>query len=164
MEQQQWRIWNPTPPPSDELLKNLLNNLNAILRQRTIREMQGPNILRWGKLTGGSFNLKEACSYLENGDDQEKVAWYDNVWAGNLWPKIKTFLWLLQNRKVLTWENLTKRGFIGPSHCPMCEQQEETINHLFNDCVWTSNLWDWLQGIFHLSDRQRNSIYETITS
>ena len=123
---------------------NLLNILNIILRKRLIRAAQGPDILCWGKLKGGSFNLKEAYSYIENRDNEDKVAWYDNVWNCNLWPKINTFLWLLQNRKILTWENLPKKGFTGPSRCPLCEEQEETMNHLFNECVWTSNLWEWI--------------------
>lgn len=50
-----------------------------------------------------------------------------HVWQPRLWPKISTFLWLLSKRRILTWDNLQRRGFIGPSRCPNCNAQEETI-------------------------------------
>ena len=31
--------------------------------------------------------------------------------------KVKLFMWLVHQKKILTWENLLKRGFVGPSKC-----------------------------------------------
>ena len=85
-DQQQWRTWSLTPPPPDEHLSDLLDTLNSILRKRLIRAVQGQDILRWGKCTGGSFNLKEARHYAENRNENDKVVWHNNVWESNLWP------------------------------------------------------------------------------
>ena len=41
--------------------------------------MHGLDKLRWGMLAGGSFNLKEARHYLDNREEQDNVAWYENV-------------------------------------------------------------------------------------
>ena len=37
------------------------------------------------------------------------------IWNPKLWPKISTFLRLLSHRRILTWDNLLKPGFYGPS-------------------------------------------------
>eukprot|EP00253_Pinus_taeda_P021775 PITA_21775 len=41
-------------------------------------------------------------------------------------------MWLVQHRKILTWDNIRKRGILGPSRCQLCEAQEETMEHLLN--------------------------------
>jgi len=66
------------------------------------------------------------------------------------------------HRRTLTWENLWRKGFIGPSRCPMCESEEETMNHLLNTCEWVENIWNWVESTLKRTDRIRNSIQETI--
>jgi hypothetical protein len=71
--------------------------------------------------------------------------------------------------KILTWENLTKRGMIGPSRCVMCGDKEETLNHLLVECHFTKDIWisilkelklkrNWGGG--HLSECFQNWIKE----
>lgn len=90
------------------------------------------------------------------------MPWCNKFWDSLFWPKIKTFLWLLMRNKTLTWDNLRKKGFSGPSRCPMCLVEEETINHLFNTCEWVNHLWNWMEGILRNSNRDRESIHSTI--
>jgi hypothetical protein len=78
------------------------------------------------------------------------------------WPKINTFLWLVAHNNILTWDNLRKRGFIGPSWCQLCEQEEETQNHLLNLCPYSSCIWDQSASIMRTSDRNRIGLKETI--
>ena len=50
--------------------------------------------------------------------------------------------------KLLTGENLTKRGIIGPHRCPMCCNAPETTDHLFVDCPFAQEVWKIsLQGL-----------------
>jgi len=44
-------------------------------------------------------------------------------------------------QKIVTWENLTKRGLIGPSRCVLCGENEETMNHLFVECHFAKDIW-----------------------
>ena len=44
-------------------------------------------------------------------------------------------------QKILTWENLAKRGILGPSRCALCGNNEETIYHLFVECSFTKDIW-----------------------
>ena len=71
-------------------------------------------------------------------------------------------LWLLMHRKTLTWENLRKKGFCGPSRCPLYNKEEETMNHLFNTCESANLMWNWVENTLQQMDRTRDSIHETI--
>ena len=54
----------------------------------------------------------------------EKVEWWSKVWKREGSLKEKITLWLALNNKLLTWENLKKRGWIGPSWCAVCQSDE----------------------------------------
>jgi hypothetical protein len=69
------------------------------------------------------------------------VFWYCEIWDWMLPLKIKLFVWLLLEKKILTWENLSKRGFEGPSRCVLCGINEENTNHLFVECRFTKDIW-----------------------
>ena len=71
-------------------------------------------------------------------------------------------MWLVPHKKILTWDNIRKRGVQGPSRCLLCEAQEETMEHLLNNCTFTSWLWDLFVAIFQQSVRDRRSIFSTL--
>ena len=47
----------------------------------------------------------------------EKIVWWTQVWKSEGPLKAKIILWLALSNKLLTWENLKKRGWHGPSWC-----------------------------------------------
>lgn len=71
-------------------------------------------------------------------------------------------MWLVHHKKILTWENLRKRGSAGPSRCQLCGLQKETMGHLLNLCSGTSTLWNWVASIFNQIDKNENDITETL--
>jgi ribonuclease HI len=123
---------------------------------------EGEDQLRWGKKDGGEFNLKEVWHYMTDPDQDDLAQHWDKLWNNPQWPKIKIFQWLILHNRILTWDNLRKRGFTGPSRCHLCQTQEETTNHLLDDCAYTAELWDWAASIFRQSDRIRGNIAATI--
>lgn len=68
------------------------------------------------------------------------------------------------HKKVLTWENLRRKGFTGPSSFPLYQEDKETPNHLLNVCPFASNVWNWLSLVFQISDRDPSSIQDVIVS
>lgn len=67
---------------------------------------------------------------------------WNKIWDPKIWLKVSTFLWLLCHDKILTWDNLRKRSFHGPSICPNYKQEEETTQHLMNFCPLVHKLWE----------------------
>ena len=158
----EWGTWAINETKNIIGANNNIKDLQTLLNKRRIRMADDNDQLIWGKQGGGKFTLKEARSCIEDSEQDEKVNWSNKVWDSQFWLKIKTFLWLLMHMKTLTWENLRKKGFYGPSRCPMCEKEEETMNHLFNTCELANLLWNWAETILQQMYRTRDLIQETI--
>ena len=64
-----------------------------------------------------------------------------------------TLLCLVVTRWILTGENLRKRGIVGPSHCAMCANAEEIMDHLLDECTFIAQLCDRGVEFFRNSNR-----------
>jgi hypothetical protein len=70
---------------------------------------------------------------------------------GNLAPpKCKTFLWLAIRNRCWTTDILRKRGMPHPVVCPLCDQEQETIQHLLTACVFAHQFWHGILAPFNL--------------
>ena len=69
---------------------------------------------------GYSCIISNSCSELN--DKVLKI-----LWTLSIPLKIKCFTWLMIFQKILTWEHLQTRGYNGPSHCILCENNLEYI-------------------------------------
>jgi hypothetical protein len=95
---------------------------------------------------GGQVNAKQAYEVqLLEEVVVEPTYWYTELWQWQLPLKVKLFIWLMLEQKILTWENLVKRGIVGPSRCVLCGNNEENVRHLFVDCSFTKDIWYTIQ-------------------
>jgi hypothetical protein len=107
---------------------------------------EGKYTLIWSWDTkGGQVNEKQAYEVQLLEDEVQPTFWYSELWHWQLPLKIKLFIWLMLEQNILTWENLSKRGFVGPSKCVLCGLKEETVKHLFVECKFTKDIWFYLQ-------------------
>jgi ribonuclease HI/exonuclease III len=160
--QQRWRQWKTSHQELGIPETLDLRSWHSQATKRKILCRNGPDILRWGHTTTGTFTIKEAYSLQANQQNPGKEPIWNKVWSSALWPKISTFLWLLVHNRALTWDNLRKRGFNGPSMCVLCSLQEESKEHLFNSCHYSQQIWDYGAQIMRKSNRNRSSINCTI--
>jgi hypothetical protein len=119
-------------------------------------------MLKWGHSASGNFSVKEAYSIHCHQNNQQGDNIWSKIWRKELWPKVSTFLWLIIHNRILTWDNLRKRGFTGPSMCILYQAQEETKEHLFNGCSYSQAIWDQGAQIIRRSNQNRGSIKDTI--
>lgn len=99
------------------------------------------DILRWGYKEKGSFTTREAYNVIIKERTIKDVLW-SKIWNPSNWTKVSTFLWLLCQNKTLTWDNLRKRNFYGPSICLKCKQAEESALHLMQTCQIGRKIWE----------------------
>jgi hypothetical protein len=132
-----WVSWKPPNLPENltPFLPVLFNNLvgYAPLNPFTADSRN------WG---GKPFSVKEGYSHLLSnlpGFPTSKL--WKEIWYGPSLPKVNALCWLLAHGKILTVENLLKRGIQGPSRCPLCLEASETITHLFLECNFALQLW-----------------------
>jgi len=157
-----WRIWRNIDCRNNKLLKTKAEELKKIIEQREILVAKGQDQLRWRNNKEGTFNLKEAKSILLELNPLVPDKIWQNFWRCQRWMKIKLFMWVVYHKKIMTWDNIRKRGVQGPSRCLLCEAQQETLEHLLNNFIFTSWLWDFFATIFQQSNRDRGSIISTL--
>ncbi len=83
-------------------------------------------------------------------------------WKASCPPKFIYFSWHVFYNKNLTWENLRKRPWHGPSRCPLCGNDEETNLHLFIKCTSSSRIWYALAHNFGFTLTVFDSIHAAI--
>jgi hypothetical protein len=100
---------------------------------------------------GGQVNAKHAYEVISL-DDQEVTTneWYLNIWNWEMRLKVKLFCWLMIENRILTWDNLIKRGMIGPSRSMLCGEREEFVNHLMVECLFNKEIWNSILNELHL--------------
>ncbi|WMV14448.1 hypothetical protein MTR67_007833 [Solanum verrucosum] len=97
--------------------------------------------LVWKGERGGEFTVKSAYRELRSTEEQHAGWPWRMIWKTEIPYKVNYFTWLLAKQAVLTHENLNKRKPNLRSSCYLCEEQVETVNHLFLHCKWTDQLW-----------------------
>lgn len=70
---------------------------------------------------------------------QEKV--WRKIWKAPVHNRIQNFLWRLAKNVLLTRGNLVKKGVIVTPECPICHDNEETVDHLFFHCALSKHVW-----------------------
>ena len=135
--------WCQTLVPTKDM-----DHLYMELCSRKIPWHDGPYKICWGYSKLGRFNIKDSISLLIETHRLEKEAKWRKMWGGRWWSKVATFNWLILKCHILTWDNIQVRGILGPSRCILCENNNETINHLLDECPIAEAIWERGVGLF----------------
>ena len=73
------------------------------------------------------------------------------IWNPVAPQKIGVFAWEAVWGKVLTLDQLKRRGMTFANRCFMCEKEEEIIDHLLIHCKFAKMLWDLILSIVGIS-------------
>ncbi|KAL6279433.1 hypothetical protein ACE6H2_016314 [Prunus campanulata] len=180
-----------------------LSRVSLFLDQETIRCIISlpigisslPDRWIWPWTSNGEYSVKFGYHITHSmansrivGPPQTSHVVSTQVWKG-LWklkslPKIKFFCWRILSNAIATKLNLFKRKISQSSMCPVCENNEESVEHLFLLCPWTAAVWfgsplnyrvhnqsittfdNWLNSMFQLnltSSSDRNQLMTIIS-
>ena len=67
-----------------------------------------------------------------------------SIWRVSVPPKVAFFAWEASWGKVLTLEQLQRRGYSLENKCFLCLSEVKTVDHLLLHCVKTRVLWNLL--------------------
>ena len=87
---------------------------------------------------------------------------YRLIWNPVVPPKIGVFSWEATWGKVLTLDQLKRRGMTLVNRCIMCEEDEENIDHLLIHCKSAKMLWNLFLSIFGTSRVFPQSVLHTL--
>jgi len=68
--------------------------------------------------------------------------WKQKLSKWKIQLKVKLFVWLALEGKILTWDTLQKRGWTGPGHCSLCKSDCESVSHIFIACPFAISVWN----------------------
>jgi ribonuclease HI len=142
------RDWPPDGSVEDH------HELAKILSRRACSSLSGRDVLAWDSDPKGKFSVASGYAVLDKQlSGSTENSWWKKVWNKFAWPKCNFFSWLVVQGKCLTWENLCKRGFQGPSMCVLCAGDEENISHLFFQCSFAKTIWHFWWSLWHMPCR-----------
>jgi hypothetical protein len=87
----------------------------------------------------GKYSSKEAYRGFFIGSIEFEP--FHIIWKTWAPPKSKFFMWLVAHKKVWIADRLQRRGMDHPERCSLCDQDQETLNHMLLGCVFAREIW-----------------------
>ncbi|KAL6194501.1 hypothetical protein ACLB2K_035585 [Fragaria x ananassa] len=163
--------WNGILDTRELVLKDGWNitKLREHFTHEVVREIMGIPIpttpledeFIWGPASHGRFTIKSATCWLQLQDKQEhsKIQLIKKLWSLDIQPKIKFFRWLMLRGRLKTQDRLSRFGIVQDNSCPLCNEDNETMDHLFGYCKYAKEIWqasnmmpplNWEEGFFRV--------------
>lgn len=102
-----------------------------------------PYRIIWGHTLSGLFSVSSCYKMLIKSNElPNHHGW---IWHLRTLPKIKILFWLLSHSRLPTQHYLHILGILPSTICTICQQEAETIPHIFFKCVNAQKYWLDLQ-------------------
>lgn len=104
-----------------------------------------PDSIIWKWESSGQYSSKSTYKALFSG----RVTFLSTpIWKSLAPSRCCFFLWLVAINRCWTADRLRSRGLPHPDRCVLCDQYEESIDHILVACPESRQLWWWtLQAI-----------------
>eukprot|EP00253_Pinus_taeda_P030883 PITA_30883 len=140
-------IWGQSWKTSDEINLDQVwwvewHQFTQELGRSNVRIIDRPDQLVWAFAETGNYAPKAGYNFLISKKGWEAPDW----WSKQLWmlkcpKKARLFFWCALKEKAPTWDVIQARFMSGPSRCPLCKNESESIHHLFIHCPFTKRVW-----------------------
>ncbi|KAL5191116.1 U-box domain-containing protein 14 [Glycine soja] len=101
------------------------------------------DFLCWKSDPNGLYSTKSSYKVLQEGHAsaiEDRVL--NIMWSLKIPPRASAFSWRLFKNRLPTRDNLRRRQVSMHTYsCPLCDLEEESVNHLFFNCSKTRSLW-----------------------
>lgn len=97
----------------------------------------------WSMESSGSFSVKSVLRSA-NVANPSAPPICNFAWNNKVPPRIQFFVWTTLKKRILVRHNLSRRGFLFEEVTtiyPLCEDEEETVDHLLCKCQFTWVVW-----------------------
>ncbi|XP_031120447.1 uncharacterized protein LOC116023586 [Ipomoea triloba] len=110
--------------------------------------------ITWPYSTSGVVSVASAFSFVAGLDSDDTS--HEWIWRLLCAEKIKIFLWKISKNGLVTNAERTRRGLAAEADCPCCGFHEESLDHIFRQCVTALECWGksspptWFTAANHL--------------
>lgn len=140
-----WLRWEANNRPPE--FNGEWNTLTDYLQGKSLIKARKKDKRGWGSLSGAYTTTAGYKNLTAVPHVPPDPTIWRAIWTLKSIPKIYMFVWTLAHRSILIGENLQRRGWEGPSRCPLCTQEEETLDHLLLQCPYTKEVWQLALGL-----------------
>ena len=114
--------------------------------------------LVWIKDPKGQFSTKSAyntCQETSISHSQDPL--WKKLWKLKVYDRVKMLLWRIASNVLPTKDNLAKKLGITDTDCPLCNEANETVTHLFFEClvarlIWFGSCWSIRSDTFKVAN------------
>ena len=127
--------WNPTfiRPFNDWEMEHEERLLFRLREKKMSEGME--DFVQWRGTKHGVFLVKAMYKTLEQ-KSSPSLPW-KSIWRSGVQPKLCFFTWEATWRKILTLDQVQKRGLALATGCFLCQESEETVNYILLHCTKT---------------------------
>lgn len=118
--------------------------MNLIPHIRAIKPFQEDNCtdsLIWRDSPSGNLSTKSAYALVTGQQRDVEAKKWQAIWKGKPIPKIKYFLWLARQDRLLTNKVRVVRHLTTDGSCKECSHNMEDSLHVLRDCPIAKHLW-----------------------
>ena len=135
-----WLVYN-SPLSQDSRYRLQLNSLSSrrsweTLFCRRTRISESVSLQR-GMQKSALYRILKA-----RGQPEDQRASF--IWKNFAPPRVQLFMWLLINKRIQCRTNLLRKGIVDGSTCEVCNDADETTEHIISGCSLAREVWQRL--------------------
>jgi hypothetical protein len=94
----------------------------------------------WPWSSSGKYSAKSTYCMLMQGGERSQLG--EAIWRSKATPKSKLFSWLATQKRIWTSDRRARFGLqLHSSACFVCDQEEDTADHIILQCVVARETW-----------------------
>ena len=82
-----------------------------------------------------------SSAYAAKFSGREVVPTAAATWENRAPLQCRFFTWLAVRNRCWTSDRLARRGLPHQEVCPLCDQEDETMNHIMLQCAFSRSFW-----------------------
>lgn len=106
------------------------------------------DVITWRWSTAGTYSARSAYSMFFEGATTFPAA--KPLWKAWAPLKVKFTMWLAMHERLWTAERRFRHGLQDSPVCALCDQEQETCDHLFHACGFTRQIWHRVATLINL--------------
>lgn len=138
-------MWDPNVGWKYELFADYFSTqvLGEIASHELMEDEEAVDEIYWNGSTNGGFTLGSALSIIRNeeSDSESQAFIWSDVWKVQVPQRIRLFLWLATQDRLMTNGNRFLRQITDHPRCLVCGEVEENTSHILRDCPMARVVW-----------------------
>ena len=118
--------FDPNAPTTNKIFHQL-HEFNIIMRSLVLNSDN--DSISWSASSDNLYSVKSCYALLNDGGFRSQHGM--DIWKCSAPLKIKVFTWLVIHDKILSKENLVKKGWLGSLFCVFCDYAVESTMYIF---------------------------------